>query len=107
MCVGGTHTATDTAKVAEYVPECKIVAIPATIDGDFRNAYVPMSLGFDTASRVMSQLVGNIATDCASARKYYYFVRLMGRTPSNLALEVALNTCPNSVLIGEHVQDSN
>ena len=83
------------------------MAIPATIDGDFRNAYVPMSLGFDTASRVMSQLVGNIATDCASARKYYYFVRLMGRTPSNLALEVALNTCPNSVLIGEHVQDSN
>ena len=51
--------------------------------------------------------MGNIATDCASARKYYYFVRLMGRTPSNLALEVALNTCPNSVLIGEHVQDSN
>ena len=67
------------------------------------NAYVQETVGFHTASHVCSQLVGNISTDCNSNKKYYYFLRMMGRRPSHIALEVGLQCCPNAVLIGEEI----
>ena len=81
---------TDCAKVTQYFLEekidCKVVAIPATLDGNIRHSYLQSSLGFDTAAKVYSQLIGNMLTDSASAIKYWYFIRLMGKDPSHLAL---------------------
>lgn len=78
-----------------------VVAIPATLDGNIRHRFFQCSLGFDTAAKVYSQLIGNMLTDSASAIKYWYFIRLMGKDPSHLALECALKTHPNMVLISE------
>ena len=108
VCVGGTYTAADSLELAEYLkangcPETTITQIPATIDRDMVNAYVQETVGFHTASHVCSQLVGNISTDCNSNKKYYYFLRMMGRRPSHIALEVGLQCCPNAVLIGEEI----
>ena len=78
-----------------------MIAIPATIDGNVRRKYIESDLGFDTASKVYSQLIGNMMTDAASAVKYWYFIRLMGKDPSHLALECALQTEPNMVIVSE------
>lgn len=107
VLVGGPVSASDTACLAERfaargVPT-RIVAVPATIDGDLNPLHVEQSIGFDTASKVYASLIGNLATDSASARKYWYFVRLMGRAPSHVALECALHTQPNLTLIGEEI----
>ncbi len=75
--------------------------MPATVDGNIRHSYIATSIGFDTASKVYSQLIGNMLTDSASAIKYWYFIRLMGRDPSHLALECAMQTHPNVVIISE------
>jgi 6-phosphofructokinase len=71
------------------------------VDGNIHHGYIASSIGFDTASKVYSQLIGNMLTDSASAIKYWYFVRLMGADPSHLALECALRTHPNMVIISE------
>lgn len=82
----------------------KVVGAPKTIDGDLKvSPYIPVSFGFDTACRTYAELVGNVAVDSLSSQKYYHFVRLMGRSASNIALEVALQTCANVCLIGEEV----
>ena len=105
IIVGATHSMTDTIGLAEELLKQKVptgvVAIPATLDGNIRHAFFQCSLGFDTASKVYSQLIGNMLTDSASAIKYWYFIRLMGKNPSHLALECALKTHPNMVLISE------
>lgn len=102
---GATHTMTDAAGLTEYFMEhgvdTKIVVVPVTLDGNIRHSFLQMSLGFDTASKVYSQQIGNMLTDSASAIKYWYFIRLMGREPSHLALECALKTHPNMVIISE------
>lgn len=94
VMIGATHTLTDAAFLAEYFLETgvktKVIGIPATVDGNIRHNYVATSIGFDTASKVYSQLIGNMLTDSASAIKYWYFIRLMGRDPSHLALECAI-----------------
>ena len=105
VLVGATHTLTDGARLTEYFLEnkvsTKVVVIPATLDGNIRHNFLQMSLGFDTTSKVYSQLIGNMLTDSASAIKYWYFIRLMGKDPSHLALECALKTHPNMVIISE------
>ena len=107
----GTYTASDSLELAEYLKAngCKktvVTQIPATIDRDMINEYVQETVGFHTASHVCSQLVGNISTDCNSNKKYYYFLRMMGRRPSHIALECGLQTCPNAVLIGEEIWET-
>jgi 6-phosphofructokinase 1 len=105
VLVGATHTLTDATNLSEYFlankVDTKVIAIPATVDGNIRHKYLSTSIGFDTASKVYSQLVGNMLTDSNSAIKYWYFIRLMGRDPSHLALEVAMQTHPNMVIISE------
>mmetsp|Transcript_36969 Transcript_36969/g.56635 ORF Transcript_36969/g.56635 Transcript_36969/m.56635 type:complete len:226 (+) Transcript_36969:2383-3060(+) len=105
ILIGATHTLTDGARLTNHflknkIP-CNVVVVPATLDGNVRHNYIQMSLGFDTASKVYSQLIGNMLTDSASAIKYWYFIRLMGKDPSHLALESALKTHPNMVIISE------
>jgi 6-phosphofructokinase len=94
VLVGATHALSDAAFLNEYLIankiETNVVCIPATVDGNIRHNYCQTSLGFDTASKFYSQLIGNMLTDSASAVKYWYFIRLMGKDPSHLALECAL-----------------
>jgi diphosphate--fructose-6-phosphate 1-phosphotransferase len=105
ILVGATHTLTDAAHLTEHfiLNEVKtaVIAVPATIDGNVETKYSNLAIGFDTASKIYSQLIGNIMTDAASAIKYWYFIRLMGRDPSHLVLECSLQTHPNVVLISE------
>jgi len=105
IIVGATHSLTDTIKVSEYFKTNKIdtnvVIIPSTIDGNIRHNYFQACLGFDTAAKIYSQLIGNMLTDSASAIKYWYFIRLMGRDPSHLALECAIKTHPNMCIVSE------
>lgn len=105
VIVGGDDSNTNAAVLAEYFTAngCKtrVIGVPKTIDGDLQNPYVDISFGFDTATKIYSELIGNIARDALSSRKYYHFIRLMGRTASHIALECALATHPNLVLISE------
>ena len=105
ILIGATHTLTDSANLSQYFTEhkipIKVVCIPSTLDGNIRHGFFQCSLGFDTATKVYSQLIGNMLTDSASAIKYWYFIRLMGRDPSHLVLECALKTHPNMVIISE------
>ena len=107
--VGATGCMTDTAFLAEYFESqgspIRVVNIPATVDGNIHHKYFQTAIGFDTASKVYSQLIGNMLTDSASAVKYWYFIRLMGKEPSHLAAECALKTSPNLVIISEECQD--
>lgn len=103
--VGATGAMTDACHLAEYFEanNCgtRIVTIPATVDGNIHHLYFQTSIGFDTCSKFYSQLIGNMLTDSASAIKYWYFIRLMGKEPSHLATECALKTSPNYVIISE------
>jgi pyrophosphate--fructose-6-phosphate 1-phosphotransferase len=105
--IGGDDSNTNAALLAEYflAHGCKtrVIGVPKTIDGDLKNRYVEISFGYDTAVRLYSELVANIARDALSARKYYHFIRLMGRSASHITLEVALQTQPNMALISEEV----
>jgi len=96
---------TDATHLSEYFLKNKIstsvVVVPGTVDGNIHHKYISTSIGFDSASKVYSQLIGNMLTDSASAVKYWYFIRLMGKEPSHLALECALKTCPNMVIVSE------
>jgi len=111
VIVGGDDSNTNAALLAEYFKKEKlpitVTGVPKTIDGDLKNNYIETSFGFDTTTKIYSELVGNICRDVNSARKYYHFIRLMGRSASHITLEVALKTHPNITLIGEEVQSKN
>lgn len=107
VIVGGDDSNTNAAYLAEYFiaqrVKTKVVGIPKTIDGDLKNEKIEISFGFDSASKTYASIIGNLARDVLSAKKYYYFIKLMGRTASHLALECALQTSPNYTLIGEEI----
>ncbi len=81
----------------------RVIVVPASIDNTLSNAFVEVSVGFDSASRVYQQLIGNVLTDANSAKKYYYFLRLMGRAVSHLSLEAGLGCAPTVNLLGEEL----
>ena len=108
VVIGGDDSNTNAAMLAEYLrakgSKTSIIGVPKTIDGDMKNAYIEASFGFDTASRVFSELIGNLCRDTSSAVKYWHFIRLMGRAASHVTLECALQTHPNISLISEEVR---
>ncbi|KAF5179996.1 Pyrophosphate--fructose 6-phosphate 1-phosphotransferase subunit alpha [Thalictrum thalictroides] len=110
VIIGGVTSNTDAAQLAETFAEAKcptkVVGVPVTLNGDFRNQFVETNVGFDTICKVNSQLISNVCTDALSAEKYYYFIRLMGRTASHVALECTLQSHPNMVVLGEEVASS-
>lgn len=107
VIIGGDDSNTNAAVLAEYFKThglyTQVIGVPKTIDGDLQNTYVDISFGFDTACKTYSEMIGNLARDALSAKKYTHFVKLMGRSASHIALECALQTHPNLVLIGEEV----
>eukprot|EP00923_Selenidium_pygospionis_P037774 GHVN01066133.1.p1 GENE.GHVN01066133.1~~GHVN01066133.1.p1 ORF type:complete len:1245 (-),score=203.17 GHVN01066133.1:5962-9696(-) len=111
IVIGGDDSNTNAAVLAEYFKKngckTKVIGCPKTIDGDLRNQYVEASFGFDTAIKTFSEFIGNLCTDIATSGKYYHFVRIMGRSASHLALECAMQTRPNMVLIGEEVKEKD
>ena len=108
LIVGGDDSNTNAAFLAEHFSEAglhtSVVGVPKTIDGDLKNEYIETSFGFDTATKTYSELIGNIARDAVSARKYWHFIKLMGRSASHIALECALQTKPNVCIISEEVK---
>ncbi|MDR2676415.1 MAG: diphosphate--fructose-6-phosphate 1-phosphotransferase [Endomicrobium sp.] len=111
VIVGGDDSNTNAAVIAEYFAKEDlnkyVVGVPKTIDGDLKNKYIETSFGFDTATKIYAELVGNICKDVNSSRKYWHFIRLMGRSASHVVLEVAFKTHPNIVLIGEEILSKN
>jgi pyrophosphate--fructose-6-phosphate 1-phosphotransferase len=112
VVVGGDDSNTNAAFIAEYLEsegiKCSVIGIPKTIDGDMAAGnFLPISFGYDTATKIFSELVGNLTQDAASAVKYYHFVKLMGRTASKITLEVALQTKPAVALISEEIAEKN
>jgi pyrophosphate--fructose-6-phosphate 1-phosphotransferase len=108
VIIGGDDSNTNAAVLAEYYKEqgadIQVIGVPKTIDGDLKNEWIETSFGFDTACKVYSEVIGNIQRDCNSAKKYYHFIKLMGRSASHIALECALQTQPNICIISEEVQ---
>lgn len=108
VIIGGDDSNTNACVLAEYYAAKKygvqVIGCPKTIDGDLKNAQIETSFGFDTATKTYSELIGNIERDCNSARKYWHFVKLMGRSASHIALECALQTQPNICLISEETE---
>jgi pyrophosphate--fructose-6-phosphate 1-phosphotransferase len=108
VIIGGDDSNTNAALLAEYLHEkgsdTQVIGCPKTIDGDLKNEYVETSFGFDTACKTYSELIGNIERDAASAKKYWHFIKLMGRAASHIALECALQTQPNICLVSEEVE---
>ena len=111
VIIGGDDSNTNAAVLAEYYKEIgagvQVIGAPKTIDGDLKNEVVEASFGFDTATKVYSELIGNIQRDCRSAKKYWHFIKLMGRSASHIALECALQTQPNVCIISEAVEEKN
>lgn len=105
IIIGGDDSNTNAAVLAEYFLEkgspVRVIGVPKTIDGDLRSEDIEISFGFDSACKTYAELIGNIARDALSAKKYYHFIKLMGRSASHIALECALVTQPNLALIGE------
>ncbi|XP_034675902.1 pyrophosphate--fructose 6-phosphate 1-phosphotransferase subunit alpha [Vitis riparia] len=110
VILGGVTSNTDAAQLAETFAEAKcqtkVVGVPVTLNGDLKNQFVESNVGFDTICKVNSQLISNVCTDALSAEKYYYFIRLMGRKASHVALECTLQSHPNMVILGEEVAAS-
>ena len=108
VIIGGDDSNTNACVLAEYYAAKQygeqVIGCPKTIDGDLKNDQIETSFGFDTATKTYSELIGNIERDCNSARKYWHFVKLMGRSASHIALECALQTQPNICLISEEIQ---
>ena len=107
VVIGGDDSNTNACLLGEYFAKhksnCKVIGCPKTIDGDLKNEHIPVSFGFDTATKVYSEAIGNLCIDAQSSKDYYHFVRVMGRSASHIALECALNTRINCCLIGEEV----
>ncbi|KAL0366526.1 UNVERIFIED_CONTAM: Pyrophosphate--fructose 6-phosphate 1-phosphotransferase subunit alpha [Sesamum radiatum] len=116
VIIGGVTSNTDAAQLAEtfakevpyqvYGKFLQVVGIPVTLNGDLKNQFVEANVGFDTICKVNSQLISNVCTDALSAEKYYYFIRLMGRKASHVALECTLQSHPNMVILAEEVAAS-
>ncbi|MGM9751681.1 MAG: diphosphate--fructose-6-phosphate 1-phosphotransferase [Candidatus Cryptobacteroides sp.] len=108
VIIGGDDSNTNACVLAEYYASknygVQVIGCPKTIDGDLKNSQIETSFGFDTACKTYSELIGNIERDCNSARKYWHFIKLMGRSASHIALECALQTQPNICLISEEVE---
>lgn len=108
VIIGGDDSNTNAAVLAEYYKsigaDIQVIGCPKTIDGDLKNECIETSFGFDTATKVYSEVIGNIQRDCNSAKKYWHFIKLMGRSASHIALECALQTQPNICIISEEVE---
>ncbi len=111
VIIGGDDSNTNAAVLAEYYKSInagvQVIGCPKTIDGDLKNECIETSFGFDTATKVYSEVIGNIQRDCNSAKKYWHFIKLMGRSASHIALECALQTQPNVCIISEEVEAKN
>lgn len=111
VIIGGDDSNTNACVLAEYYlqKQCgiQVIGCPKTIDGDLKNNMIETSFGFDTACKVYSELIGNIQRDANSAKKYWHFIRLMGRSASHIALECALQSQPNMCIISEEVEANN
>ena len=109
VIIGGDDSNTNAATLAEYMAAnntgIQVIGCPKTIDGDLKNEDIEASFGFDTATKTYSELIGNIERDANSAKKYWHFIKVMGRSASHVALQCALETQPNICLIGEEVAD--
>ena len=111
VIIGGDDSNTNACVLAEYYAAknygIQVIGCPKTIDGDLKNDMIETSFGFDTACKTYSEVIGNIERDCNSARKYWHFIKLMGRSASHIALECALQTQPNICIISEEVEAKN
>lgn len=111
VIIGGDDSNTNAAVLAEYYKQIEagvqVIGCPKTIDGDLKNDLIETSFGFDTATKVYSEVIGNIQRDCNSARKYYHFIKVMGRSASHIALECALQSQPTICIISEEVEAKN
>jgi pyrophosphate--fructose-6-phosphate 1-phosphotransferase len=111
VVIGGDDSNTNGAVLAEWFKKknagITVVGCPKTIDGDLKNEHIETSFGFDTATKTFSELIGNIEKDANSAKKYWHFIKLMGRSASHIALECALQTRPNVCIISEEVKEKN
>ena len=111
VIIGGDDSNTNACVLAEYYAanNCgvQVIGCPKTIDGDLKNSQIEISFGFDTATKTYSELVGNIERDCNSARKYWHFIKVMGRSASHIALECALQCQPNVCLVSEEVEKND
>lgn len=108
VIIGGDDSNTNACVLAEYYKNknagVQVIGVPKTIDGDLKNEMIETSFGFDTACKVYSELIGNIQRDTNSAKKYWHFIKLMGRSASHIALECALQTQPNITIVSEEVE---
>ena len=108
VIIGGDDSNTNACVLAEYYAAMQygvqVIGCPKTIDGDLKNDQIETSFGFDTACKTYSELIGNIERDCNSARKYWHFIKVMGRSASHIALECALQTQPNICLVSEEIE---
>ena len=108
VIIGGDDSNTNACVLAEYYAAknygVQVIGCPKTIDGDLKNDQIETSFGFDTACKTYSELIGNIERDCNSSRKYWHFIKVMGRSASHIALECALQTQPNICLISEEIE---
>lgn len=108
VIIGGDDSNTNAAVLAEYFlakkANIQVIGCPKTIDGDLKNDEIEISFGFDTATKTYSELIGNIERDANSAKKYWHFIKVMGRSASHIALECALETQPNVCLVSEEIE---
>lgn len=109
VIIGGDDSNTNAALLAEWFVKhnagIQVIGCPKTIDGDLKNEQIEISFGFDTATKTYAELIGNIERDANSAKKYWHFIKIMGRSASHVALEAALQTQPNITLISEEVEE--
>lgn len=109
VIIGGDDSNTNAALLAEWFVKnnsgIQVIGCPKTIDGDLKNDQIEISFGFDTATKTYAELIGNIQRDANSAKKYWHFIKIMGRSASHVALEAALQTQPNITLISEEVEE--
>jgi len=111
VIIGGDDSNTNACVLAEYYAQKKVgvsvIGCPKTIDGDLKNEQIEISFGFDTACKTYAEVIGNIQRDANSARKYWHFIKLMGRSASHIALECALQVQPNVCIVSEEVEEKN